>query len=214
MEGMKKCKYCKSEIDVQAKICPNCRKKQNNVIRNVILVVTISIIGLIFFGVFFSAFILTITDTSPVSNNIQQSNNEQNTNNSIKEMKLNETYSIFRNDGSEYKIMFEGIRETYERNQFSELNPKKVIFVDYKYANISSETDIYISTMFYKIMDDEGNVLDTYPVSDDTRNAKAVPIGGKSTATDAYALMTDSKSITILYYDYHSKPLGKIEVNL
>lgn len=51
-------------------------------------------------------------------------------------------------------------------------------------------------------------------VSDDTRNAKAVPIGGKSTATDAYALMTDSKSITILYYDYHSKPLGKIEVNL
>ena len=52
MEGMKKCKYCKSEIDVQAKICPNCRKKQNNVIRNVILVVIISIVGLIFFGVF------------------------------------------------------------------------------------------------------------------------------------------------------------------
>lgn len=25
---MKKCKYCKSEIDSKAKICPNCRKKQ------------------------------------------------------------------------------------------------------------------------------------------------------------------------------------------
>lgn len=25
---MKKCKYCQSEIDLKAKICPNCRKKQ------------------------------------------------------------------------------------------------------------------------------------------------------------------------------------------
>ena len=24
----KVCKYCKSEIDAKAKICPNCRKKQ------------------------------------------------------------------------------------------------------------------------------------------------------------------------------------------
>ena len=27
---MKKCRYCKSEIDPKAKICPNCRKKQLN----------------------------------------------------------------------------------------------------------------------------------------------------------------------------------------
>lgn len=25
---MKKCKYCQSEIDIKAKICPNCKKKQ------------------------------------------------------------------------------------------------------------------------------------------------------------------------------------------
>lgn len=28
MEQMKKCKYCQSEIDKKAKVCPNCRKKQ------------------------------------------------------------------------------------------------------------------------------------------------------------------------------------------
>ena len=27
---MKKCKYCQSEIDAKAKICPNCRKKQGS----------------------------------------------------------------------------------------------------------------------------------------------------------------------------------------
>lgn len=27
---MKECKYCKSEIDKKAKICPHCRKKQTN----------------------------------------------------------------------------------------------------------------------------------------------------------------------------------------
>ena len=28
---MKKCKYCQSEIDSKAKICPNCRKKQSKI---------------------------------------------------------------------------------------------------------------------------------------------------------------------------------------
>lgn len=27
-KNMKKCKYCKSDIDENAKICPNCHKKQ------------------------------------------------------------------------------------------------------------------------------------------------------------------------------------------
>lgn len=85
MEGKKKCKYCQSEIDVQAKICPNCRKKQNNVTRNVIL----GVIGFIFFW----AFVLTITDTSPVStNNSGQNTNVQQDNFSIIE------HSI-KNDG-------------------------------------------------------------------------------------------------------------------
>lgn len=30
---MKKCKYCKTEIDKKAKICPNCRKSQSSFIK-------------------------------------------------------------------------------------------------------------------------------------------------------------------------------------
>ena len=46
---MKKCKYCKSEIDNKAKICPNCKKKQGpHIVRWVILgIIAIAIIGAI-----------------------------------------------------------------------------------------------------------------------------------------------------------------------
>ena len=46
---MKKCKHCQTEIDSQAKICPNCRKKQGMslwVIIAIILVVIVIISSL------------------------------------------------------------------------------------------------------------------------------------------------------------------------
>lgn len=43
---MKKCKYCKSEIDKEEKICPNCRKKQSKS-KLLIVIIAIIIIGVI-----------------------------------------------------------------------------------------------------------------------------------------------------------------------
>lgn len=43
---MKKCKYCKSEIDSQAKICPNCRKKQKSSAGRIILGIIITFLGI------------------------------------------------------------------------------------------------------------------------------------------------------------------------
>ena len=40
---MKKCKHCQTEIDVKAKICPNCRKKQGMPIWLIIILVVIAI---------------------------------------------------------------------------------------------------------------------------------------------------------------------------
>lgn len=40
-EGTKLCKYCKSEIPANAKVCPNCRKKQGIKIWQIILVVIV-----------------------------------------------------------------------------------------------------------------------------------------------------------------------------
>lgn|SRR5574344_317040 len=38
---MKKCKYCQSEIDSKAKICPVCHKKQGNTVGLIILIVVV-----------------------------------------------------------------------------------------------------------------------------------------------------------------------------
>ena len=40
----KKCKYCKSDIDAKAKICPNCKKKQSSIVGKIILLVILVII--------------------------------------------------------------------------------------------------------------------------------------------------------------------------
>ena len=44
---MKKCKYCQTEIDAKAKICPNCKKKQgpNGCLIAVIVVIILAVIG-------------------------------------------------------------------------------------------------------------------------------------------------------------------------
>ena len=34
---MKKCKYCQTEIDKKAKVCPNCKKKQSHIFRWILL---------------------------------------------------------------------------------------------------------------------------------------------------------------------------------
>lgn len=42
---MKKCKYCQSDIPVNAKICPNCRKKQKKPMGCLIAIIAVVIIG-------------------------------------------------------------------------------------------------------------------------------------------------------------------------
>lgn len=49
---MKKCKYCKTEIDKDAKICPNCKKKQSSFSKKlgIVLGIFIVIIGIVAFS--------------------------------------------------------------------------------------------------------------------------------------------------------------------
>lgn len=63
---MKQCKYCKSEIDNKAKICPNCRKPQGSSVLRIIIGV---FIGLLIIGILSK----TISDSPEASNYLKKS---------------------------------------------------------------------------------------------------------------------------------------------
>ena len=139
---------------------------------------------------------------------VSQENNNPNTStdNSSKKknekakIELNKPFTVTTKEG-DYNVTIEGIRFTDDKNQFSEKKAEKVFFLDYSYQNVSQTDDLFVSSSNFKIMDDEGNVLDTYPVSDDNRFPKSVPEGGKCSATETFAMPKVSKNIKILFYD-------------
>lgn len=134
--------------------------------------------------------------------------------NEFTQMNLGEAYTIKSSDGGEYSIAIEGIRFTDERNQFSEKNSEHVIFLDYNYKNLSSTEEVNIFDSNFKIMDDQGNVLTSYPVSDDNRRSQSLPIGGKCSASGTYAMPVTSKTLKVLFYDnMFGKPLGEVTID-
>lgn len=130
------------------------------------------------------------------------------------EMTLN-TPVIVETESGNYNLTIEGARATEERNEFSEKEVKQVIFLDYAYENISygekDGSDLYISEYDFQVLDDEGNVLDTYPVSDENRYPKATPVGGKCKASATFGVPTDSKNLNITFKDGNKK-IAKIIV--
>lgn len=132
--------------------------------------------------------------------------------NKLMEMELGKDYTITSSTG-EYSINIEGIRFTDDRNQFSDKVAEHVIFLDFNYSNISETEETYVFDSNFKIIDEEGNILDTYPVSDDNRSSKKLPIGAKCNSSAAYAMTTSSKTLNVLFYDnMFGEPVGQTTI--
>ena len=147
----------------------------------------------------------------------EKNNNEeekQDKESGLYQMKLGEVATISGDDG-DYELTIEGVRVTDERNQFNESNPITVFFLDYNYKNIDCVDDLMIFGGDFKIMDGEGNMLSTYPVSDFNRMGKSCPQGGKSKASVAFGIESDSKEIKVLYYDnMFMDPVAEIKITI
>ncbi|MGG7212644.1 DUF5105 domain-containing protein [Clostridium nigeriense] len=118
------------------------------------------------------------------------------------EMTLNTPFTVETESGN-YNLTIEGARATEERNEFSDKEVNQVVMLDYTYENISfgekDGSDLYISEYDFQVLDDEGNVLDTYPVSDENRYPKATPVGGKCKASATFGVPTDSKNLNVTF---------------
>lgn len=117
---------------------------------------------------------------------------------------LNEEVTI-KTSSSEYTLKITGIKETYERNEFSEKNPAQVFIIDYEYVNVKGSS-LYISDMDFKIIDADSEIGDTYPV--DYTYPKSVTEGVKCKASMALCVYNRSSNITLQYFDnfFNSTP--------
>ncbi|MBX9185677.1 hypothetical protein [Clostridium sp. K04] len=147
------------------------------------------------------------------NNNTESDDKSQSSSSSgLTQMQLGESYTITTSDG-DYNVAIEGIRFTDERNQFSEKPAEYVIFLDFNYENVSSTDEVYLFDSHFKVIDEQGNVLDTYPVSDDARGSKSLPIGAKCSASATYAMPTSSKTLKVLFYDnMFGSPIGEMTI--
>lgn len=141
------------------------------------------------------------TVSSPSSTTSSSSSNSSSSNsNRLKSItyKINEEAYLVSSDQS-YSITITGIKEMKERNKFAEQNPAQVFLIDYTYKNKFGE-DLYISAMDFTIIDQDGEVGDTYPNS--TSNIpKYIPEGTTCKAQMVLCVNNLSNKITLHYKD-------------
>lgn len=134
----------------------------------------------------------TVNDSNSASEKTTQSNDG-------KMYKIGDTVTMHTNRG-DYSLKITGVRETSERNEFADEKPKKVILIDYEYQNISFDSDVVISNLYFRVYDNDGNVLTVYPAID-TKSPTTIGQGKKATASVAYGIDSDEKSISLDFYD-------------
>ncbi len=140
-------------------------------------------------------------------------NTGNNSSSNIKDLsshKLNDDIYI-NNDDGKYRLKITGIKESKQRNEYSDKEAKKVIVISYEYENLTLEDDLYISSTNFKAYDNDNNSLETYEVID-YKYPNKVSNGRKATAEMVFALNNDSNYIELEFYDnpYNSKSNTKI----
>ncbi len=112
--------------------------------------------------------------------------------------KINEEAYLVSSDQS-YSITITGIKEVKERNKFSDKNPAQVFLIDYTYRNILGN-ELYISEYDFTIIDQNGEVGDTYPNSI-SNYPKRIPEGTTCKAQMFLCVNNNSDKITLQYKD-------------
>lgn len=92
MSETKKCKYCQSEIDKKARVCPNCRKKQGGGVLKFIItgIVIIALVG----------FIASLNEPKQVANT-NDTSNQQNADNPANDTNTKATANSEETDASD-----------------------------------------------------------------------------------------------------------------
>lgn len=164
-------------------------KKKNKTIS--IIAIVLSVISLI----------VLFSDTSNTKVTSTNSDSSKTTENSKKEeiYKVGDTVTIKNNSGDEYTLQITGIKETKDRNEFADKEPAQVFVIDYTYICNKSSDGLYVSDMNFKIIDEEGEIGESYPIS--VKDPQEISSGITCKAQMALCVYNKSNKIKLQYFD-------------
>lgn len=139
-------------------------------------------------------------DGSVSSSDDSQDSSEETT---AKEEEKEKTYGLgetvtYSEDGTDMiNFTINSVTVIDERNEFADTNPAQVVVINYTYENIADDEDVYISSMNFTVVDEGGNVCETYPAGVSVY-PQETPKGAKSTGEEAYGLVQQSSKVKLM----------------
>ena len=193
---MKQCKYCKTEIDSKAKVCPNCRKKQGGKLKFIVIaLVAVVIIGAIASGG-------ETDEVKKVNGDTTQSENSTNTskpdsNESSTDFKIGET--------AEYKniqVTLLNVTESKGSDIFKPDNGNIFVQCEFEITN-NSDSDLAVSSVmcFNTYVDGYSTTQSISALADNSGNQLdgTVAPGKKMKGVIAYEESKDWKEIELQF---------------
>ena len=180
-----------------------CKKKNKAMC---IIAIVLSVISLI----------VSFSDTSDTQVTSVNSSSSKTVENSKQEeiYKLGDTVTIKNRSGDEYTLQITAIKETEERNEFSDKKPAQVFVIDYTYKCDKTDDGLYVSDMNFKIIDEEGEIGDTYPIT--VKDPQEISSGITCKAQLALCVYNKSNKIKLQYFDnmFNGKPDVVYEIEI
>ncbi|MDI6617901.1 MAG: hypothetical protein QME45_04375 [Clostridiales bacterium] len=111
------------------------------------------------------------------------------------------TYNIgdIININNQYTVTINKAFLTKDRNEFSDQKASKVAVIEYTYKNLNCDKGIGIFDTDFKVYDEKGNVLETYPAGAE-KNPQQIAKGKQCTAEMAYGFNEGNK-LELDFYD-------------
>lgn len=110
-------------------------------------------------------------------------------------------YTIKDNSGKIlYSFNINKVTTMNERNQYSDKKPTQVLLIDFSYKNISNSEEVYLSEIYFKVIDSKGKIGYTYPNSP-THYPQRIPVGATCDAQMIFGIDNKSDKITLNFYE-------------
>lgn len=197
--GTKKCKHCKTEIPKDAKVCPNCRKKQGGVLKwIIIIIVVLAILGAALGG---------SNEPKKVDTNKTSSSKETGSTSEKEEKKEGKTAFTVGETAEMNDVQVTMV--SYEESAGSEFNQPTegnvFVLVNFEIAN-NSDSELAISSMasFEAYADDYAlnySIGALMEKTDNTQLDGTVAPGKKMNGWVGYEVPADWKNMEIHFTD-------------